>query len=54
MKMRARLNEIFAEATGQELEKVTKDTDRNFWMSASEAVEYGLVDQIVSSVDEVA
>ena len=54
LKMRARLNEIFAEATGQELEKVTKDTDRNFWMSASEAVEYGLVDQIVSSVDEVA
>jgi len=53
LKMRARLNEIFAEATGQDLAKVTKDTDRNFWMSANEAVKYGLVDKIVASADEV-
>ncbi len=53
LKMRARLNEIFADATGQDLEKVTKDTDRNFWMSAEEAVAYGLVDQIVASAGEV-
>lgn len=53
LKMRARLNEIFAQATGQSLEKVTKDTDRNFWMSSNEAIEYGLVDKIIRSGDEV-
>ena len=53
LKMRARLNQIFADATGQDLDKVTKDTDRNFWMSANEAIEYGLVDQIVASATDV-
>lgn len=53
IKMRERLNRIFSEQTGQPLEKVAKDTDRNFWMSAKEAVDYGLVGHIVSSVDEV-
>jgi len=53
IKMRERLNRIFSEQTGQPLEKVSKDTDRNFWMSAKEAVDYGLVGHIVSSVDEV-
>lgn len=53
LKMRERLNQIFAEQTGQPLEKVTKDTDRNFWMSAQEAVEYGLVGQIIGSADEI-
>lgn len=54
LKMRKRLNEIFAEQTGQPLEKVEHDTDRNFWMSAKEAVDYGLVGKIIASVDEVA
>ncbi len=49
LKMRTRLNKIFSEQTGQPLEKVEQDTDRNFWMSAQEAVEYGLVGQIVES-----
>lgn len=49
IKMRERLNNIFAEATGQSLEKITEDTDRDFWMSSSEAVEYGLVGKIVTS-----
>jgi ATP-dependent Clp protease protease subunit len=53
LKMRQRLNETFAEQTGQPLEKVERDTDRNFWMSANEAVEYGLVGKIVQSSDEV-
>lgn len=53
IKMRRRLNQIFADQTGQKLEKVEKDTDRNFWMSAPEAVEYGLVGQIIQSVDEI-
>jgi ATP-dependent Clp protease protease subunit len=53
IKMRSRLNEIFARQTGQPIEKVEKDTDRNFWMSAPEAVEYGLVGKIIESADEV-
>ncbi|MEO1100849.1 MAG: ATP-dependent Clp protease proteolytic subunit [Pseudomonadota bacterium] len=53
IKMRERLNKIFAEATGQSLEKIKADTDRDFWMSAEEAVEYGLVGKIVSSKKDV-
>lgn len=53
IKMRKRLNRIFSEQTGQPLEKVEKDTDRNFWMSAQEAQQYGLVGKIVTSVDEI-
>ena len=53
LKMRRRLNRIFAEQTGQSLEKVEQDTDRNFWMSAKEAKEYGLVGNIIQSVNEV-
>lgn len=53
LKMRRRLNQIFSEQTGQPLEKVERDTDRNFWMSAEEAREYGLVGSIVHSVNEV-
>ena len=51
LKMRARLNRTFAEQTGQSFEKVEQDTDRNFWMSAKEAKEYGLVGQIINSAD---
>lgn len=47
MKMRKRINAIIARETGQPLEKVEVDTDRNFWMSAEEAKEYGLVAHIV-------
>lgn len=54
LKTRQRLNEIFAEQTGQPLEKVEHDTDRNFWMSAKEAVDYGLVGKIIATADEVA
>jgi ATP-dependent Clp protease protease subunit len=46
--MRGRLNRIFSEATGQSLERILKDTDRNYWLSAEEAREYGLVDRIVT------
>ena len=48
VRMRERLNKIFAAATGQPLEKIKADTDRDHWMSAQEAVEYGLVNKIVS------
>lgn len=53
IKMRRRLNEIFARQTGQSIEKVEEDTDRNFWMSASQAKEYGLVGHVVESADEI-
>jgi ATP-dependent Clp protease, protease subunit len=53
LKMRKRLNQIFADQTGQPLEKVEDDTDRNFWMSAKEAQDYGLVGNIVNSSSEI-
>lgn len=53
VKMRRRLNEIFARQTGQSLAKVEKQTDRNFWMSAMEAKDYGLVGKIVDSENQV-
>lgn len=53
IKMRERLNMIFAAATGQPLEQIKKDTDRDYWMSAQEAVNYGLVGKIVTSQSEV-
>ena len=52
--MRERLNKIFAAATGQPLEKIKEDTDRDFWMSAQEAVAYGLVGKIVSHKSEIS
>jgi ATP-dependent Clp protease protease subunit len=51
--MRERLNRIFARATGQPYEKIVHDTDRNFWMTASQAVEYGLVHRVVETFADV-
>ncbi|MEX0964553.1 MAG: ATP-dependent Clp protease proteolytic subunit [Pseudohongiellaceae bacterium] len=53
VKMRARLNQLIAHETGQSLERVALDTDRDYWMSASEAVDYGIVNKIVKSVTEI-
>ncbi|MCA9733899.1 MAG: ATP-dependent Clp protease proteolytic subunit [Deferribacteres bacterium] len=53
VKMRQRLNEIISRETGQPLEKVSKDTDRNYWMSANEAIEYGIVGKIINSIDDL-
>jgi ATP-dependent Clp protease protease subunit len=53
IRMRKRLNEIFARETGQTLERVEKDTDRDYWMSAEQAVEYGLVGKIVQNAREI-
>ncbi len=47
--LRERLNEILAERTGQPLERIQKDTDRDFWLSADQAVEYGAIDEVRSS-----
>jgi ATP-dependent Clp protease, protease subunit len=54
IRMRSRLNRIIAEETGQPLEKVEKDTDRNYWMLADEAKNYGIVSHIVRSAAEFA
>ncbi len=56
LKVRDRLNQILAERTGQPLEQVEQDTDRNFFMTASQAVEYGIVDEILTrrEVEKVA
>jgi ATP-dependent Clp protease protease subunit len=53
IRMRKRLNEIFARETGQPLERIEKDTDRDYWMNAEEAVTYGLVGKIISSASEL-
>nr|WP_235777325.1 ATP-dependent Clp protease proteolytic subunit [Pseudomonas piscis] len=51
--MKDRLNKIFAKATGQPLERIAADTERDFWLSAEEAVEYGLVNKIVTTEAEI-
>lgn len=44
--LRERLNEILAERTGQPIERIQKDTDRDFWLSAEDAVSYGAIDEV--------
>ena len=53
VKTRERINGIIAEQTGQPLERVAKDTDRDYWMSVEESVEYGLVGTVITSVDDL-
>jgi len=53
LKMKDRYNTIVAEATSKTLEKVSKDAQRDFWLSADEAKDYGLVSRIVTSRDEI-
>lgn len=48
LKTRALLNQILADHTGQDLPKVERDTERDYYMSAAEAVEYGLIDQVIT------
>jgi ATP-dependent Clp protease protease subunit len=49
-KLRAELNQILATASGQPLERINRDTDRDFYLNAKEAIEYGLADRIVDKV----
>jgi ATP-dependent Clp protease protease subunit len=53
IRMKERLNKIFSDATGQSLEKIIVDTERDFWLSAEEAIEYGLVNKIIVSEKEL-
>lgn len=49
LRVRSELNELLAKHTGQPLSKIEKDTDRDYFMSAQEAVEYGLIDKVIES-----
>jgi ATP-dependent Clp protease protease subunit len=53
LKMRDRLNKIFAKETGQTLERIEDDTHRNFWLGAQEAKDYGIVGKIVAHWKEL-
>jgi len=53
LRLRARLYDILAGHTGQTAEKVEKDCDRNLWLNAEEAIEYGLADRILQKAPEI-
>lgn len=52
-RVRERINKIISTATNQPLEKVTNDTDRNYWLNCDEAVDYGIVNKVISFYDEL-
>ncbi|WP_256442742.1 ATP-dependent Clp endopeptidase proteolytic subunit ClpP [Cohnella sp. LGH] len=51
LRTRDKLNRIFADRTGQPLERIEKDMERDYYMTAEEALEYGVIDQIITSSD---
>ena len=53
VKTRSRINKLISDGTGQTLEKVEKDTQRNYWLDAQEAKEYGIVNQIISQYSDL-
>lgn len=53
IKTRQRINQTIAERTGQPLERIEQDTDRDFWMSAEESLDYGIVGKIIASVADI-
>lgn len=54
VKMRTRINQLIADETGQPLERVAQDTDRDYWMTVEEAIEYGIVSKAVRSAAEIS
>lgn len=52
-KIRKKIDSLISEETGQALEKVTQDTDRDYWLNAEEAREYGLISRVISKRDEL-
>lgn len=52
-KTKAKINEIIAGETGTPLDKVTKDTDRDYWLTADESVSYGLISRVITRRDEL-
>ena len=53
LRVRRRINTIISNASGQPIEKVQRDTDRNYWMNAEEAVSYGIVNKIIVNRSEL-
>ena len=53
IRLRKKANELFVRETGQPLDKIEEDMHRDFWMSAEEAVEYGLIGKVVSNASEM-
>ncbi len=53
-KTRERINQVIADRTGQPLNRVQQDTNRDYWMSAEESVDYGLVGRIINSADDLS
>jgi len=53
IRTRARINQLIAKETGQPLERVAKDTDRDYWMSVEEAIEYGIVGRCITTMKEI-
>ena len=53
LKLREKANQIVSDETGRAIEKVASDMDRDFWMSAQEALDYGLVTKIIEKRDEL-
>ena len=53
LKTKERINKIISDETGRPLEQVQKDTDRDYWMSVEEAIEYGIVHKIIKSITEI-
>ena len=53
LKTKERINRIISEETGRPLEQVEKDTDRDYWMSVDEAIDYGIVTKVVNSISEL-
>jgi len=52
-KLRGKINQLIADETGNPFEQVEKDTDRDYWMDAQEAVTYGLISKVVTNRDEI-
>ncbi|MCL2898182.1 ATP-dependent Clp protease proteolytic subunit [Brenneria sp. WC1b.1] len=53
IRMLERVNKLIADATGQTVERVKQDTDRNYWMNPQEAIDYGIVGKVVSSYSDL-
>jgi ATP-dependent Clp protease protease subunit len=54
IKMKARINKLIADETGTDISQVEKDTDRDYWMTVEEAIEYGIVSKSVVSMSELS
>ena len=54
VKTKSRINQLIAEETGQPLDKVAQDTDRDYWMTVDEALSYGIVSKIVNSIEQLS